>query len=221
MERKKIENNNFRNRKKFFLRRLICLLGILIFILLIIYFIMSSFIKEESYRGIYNKNISSRQIENIKENLNIKEANYTWGIGLKKGNNPKKIVIHHSATEVSKSPEEIHKIHLEKGWSGIGYHFYIKKDGTIYKGREENVIGAHAKGANYNTLGICVEGNFEKDGLKEKQKNSLINLGAYLSLKYPIKDVIMHRDVVDTLCPGSLFPIDTIKQGIINKIKNM
>ncbi len=52
----------------------------------------------------------------------------------------------------------------------------------------------------------------KKEGLNEAQKNSLVKLGTYLSLKYPIKDILPHREVVDTLCPGTLFPMDNIKK---------
>ncbi len=184
------------------------------------YFVYSSFSKEESYREMFDSKVSKSQLETFEKELDIHEVDYKWGEGLKEGNHPKKLVIHHSATNRPESPEEIHKMHLNRGWSGIGYHFYIRKDGTIYRGRPENVIGSHAKGGNYNTLGICVEGNFEKNGLNEAQKNSLIKLSTYLSLKYPIKDIIPHRDVTDTLCPGSLFPLESIKSSIIEKIKS-
>lgn len=184
------------------------------------YFVYSSFSKEESYREMFDSKVSKSQLETFEKELDIHEVDYKWGDGLKEGNHPKKLVIHHSATNRPESPEEIHKMHLNRGWSGIGYHFYIRKDGTIYRGRPENVIGSHAKGGNYNTLGICVEGNFEKNGLNEAQKISLINLSTYLSLKYPIKNIIPHRDVTDTLCPGSFFPLESVKNSIIEKIKS-
>ena len=222
MEHTKIKNINLsKRRKKIFRRRLIFLISIILIIGGSIFFVFSKMNKDESYRDAYKKNISSRELEKMRQELDIKEVNYKWGSGLKKGNSPKRLIIHHSATDSPETPEDIHKFHLDNGWSGIGYHFYIREDGTIYKGRDENVIGAHAKNANYNTLGICIEGNFEKEGLNEAQKNSLVKLGTYLSLKYPIKDILPHREVVDTLCPGTLFPMDNIKSSIIEEIKNM
>lgn len=220
-----MQNSDFKEqaltkkRRKFLIRRIIFFLCLIIALILFMNFMLSLLVKEDSYRGIYKKSISERELKEMEKSLNIREVKYNWAEGLKEGNMPKRLIIHHSATENEESPEEIHKFHLEKGWSGIGYHFYIRKDGTIYRGRDENFIGSHAKTANYNTLGICLEGNFEKEGLKEEQKKSLINLGFYLSLKYPIKDILPHRDVVDTLCPGSLFPLETIKNEIINYIK--
>lgn len=222
MDKRKIKNGNSLERRKKILRRMIIFfLGIISFLGIIIFFAFSIIGREESYRDLYNKSLSKRELEKMRIDLNVQDVEYKWGNELKKGNSPKRLIIHHSATDSPETPEAIHKFHLQNGWSGIGYHFYIREDGTIYKGRDENIIGAHAKNANYNTLGICVEGNFEKEGLDEAQRNSLIKLGTYLSLKYPIKDIIPHRDVVDTLCPGSLFPMDNIKNSIIEEIKKM
>lgn len=71
------------------------------------------------------------------------------------------VVFHHSACHGS--VEDIHRMHLANGWSGIGYHIYIRLDGKVYKGRPIDMIGAHASGVNYNTIGVCCEGNFEKN----------------------------------------------------------
>lgn len=55
------------------------------------------------------------------------------------------IVLHHSGVTVLQSVEVIHNYHKNSnGWSGIGYHFYVRKDGKIYRGRPENTVGAHA-----------------------------------------------------------------------------
>lgn len=216
----KVRNNKVRRRRKK-IRRITSIMVICFIIVTACYAIFSFFNKEDSYRGFYNKSFSKSRLNDMREELNIQEVDYQWGKGLKKGNNPKRLIIHHSATNSPETPEAIHKFHLENGWSGIGYHFYIREDGTIYTGRDENIIGAHARNANYNTLGICLEGNFEKKGLNETQRDSLIRLGTYLSLKYPIRDIIPHRSVTDTLCPGTLFPIDNIKRSIIEEIKNI
>lgn len=216
----KVKNKKARRRRKR-VRRVMTLALIGFIIVTTCYALFSFLNKEDSYRGFYNKSFSKREVNIMKDELNIQEVNYEWGAGLKNGNNPKRLIIHHSATNAPETPEAIHKFHLENGWSGIGYHFYIREDGTIYRGRDENVIGAHASNGNYNTLGICIEGNFEEKGLNEAQRNSLIKLGTYLSLKYPIRDIIPHRSVTDTLCPGTLFPIDDIKSSIIEEIKNI
>ncbi len=74
------------------------------------------------------------------------------------------IVIHHVAIPSGDiSSQAIHKAHLKNGWAGIGYHFVIRKDGTIERGRPLSVVGAHAQGDNLHTIGICMAGNFEKE----------------------------------------------------------
>lgn len=71
-----------------------------------------------------------------------------------------KIVVHCSATPDGRDVDAatIHEWHSNRGWSGIGYHYVIKRDGTIENGRPEYWTGAHAKGHNKGSLGICMIG---------------------------------------------------------------
>ena len=116
------------------------------------------------------------------------------------------IVLHHSGVTVKQSVETIHNYHKNtNGWSGIGYHFYIRKDGTIYRGRPENTVGAHAVGANYNSVGICFEGNFSKEKMSEVQIKAGQELVAYLKGKYKISIIKGHRDVDNSECPRKRF----------------
>jgi N-acetylmuramoyl-L-alanine amidase len=63
---------------------------------------------------------------------------------------------------VAFSYEDCFKLHVEGNkWKDIGYHFYITRDGEIHPGRAPNVVGAHVKGRNQNSIGICYEG-YEK-----------------------------------------------------------
>ena len=121
-------------------------------------------------------------------------------------NRPKtdKIVIHHTGnpTDDNLSAIAIHSSHQAQGWSGIGYHYYIRKNGQIYSGRPQWAVGSHCKGLNASSLGICLEGNFEKEKPSEEQLNSLRWLVKYLSGLFPIKNVYGHRDINATLCPG-------------------
>ena len=67
------------------------------------------------------------------------------------------IILHH-ADAVSCSVEDIHRWHLERGWLGIGYQYFIRKDGSIWRGRPEDWVGAHAGNpANTFSIGICFE----------------------------------------------------------------
>ena len=124
-------------------------------------------------------------------------------------NTTEQIVLHHSGVTVRQSVEVIHNYHKNtNSWSGIGYHFYIRTTGEIYRGRPENTVGAHAVGANYNSIGICFEGNFSKEKMGEKQIKAGQELIAYLKEKYGISKVVGHRDIDNSECPGKDFPMD-------------
>ncbi|NFV48472.1 N-acetylmuramoyl-L-alanine amidase, partial [Clostridium botulinum] len=117
--------------------------------------------------------------------------------------------------------EDIHRCHKENGWSGIGYHFFVRKDGSIYKGRPEGVLGSHCKGHNQNSLGICAEGDYMKEFMPQTQKNAIINLCKYLCNKYGITDVRGHKEApYSTNCPGTNYPLQEIKQAINGKAYN-
>ena len=103
--------------------------------------------------------------------MNIIETNLSFGTMSKRASTYR-IVLHHAA--MNGSVEDIHRVHKNKGWAGIGYHFYVRKDGSIYRGRPEYAIGAHASGSNYNSLGICAEGNFENETMSDAQNLSII-----------------------------------------------
>ena len=118
------------------------------------------------------------------------------------------IVIHHTGNPVDDdlSAEQIHVSHQAQGWAGIGYHYVIRKDGTIERGRPENCIGAHAIGNNGKSIGIHICGNFEIAEPTEAQLNSLPVLIADICKRYGLiaaKNVIVgHRDLDNTACPG-------------------
>lgn len=173
-----------------------------------------------SYRDIYNVKIIKEEIENMYDNLDIHYLRYEWIEEVDKGNEPTILVYHHTAIK-NISPEDIDKLHKNKGWKGIGYHYYIRKDGTIYKGREDEDEGSHVKGYNKESIGICVEGNFEEEYLSIEQINALKKLSVYICLKYNIKDILPHKELGNTLCPGKNFPLKEIKNDVIRDIKNI
>ena len=86
--------------------------------------------------------------------MNIIETNFNWNGGFTQRSSTSQIILHH-ADAITCTVEDIHRWHLNNGWTGIGYHYFVRKDGTIYRGRPENAIGAHALGANGNSIGIC------------------------------------------------------------------
>lgn len=111
------------------------------------------------------------------------------------------IVLHCSATIEGHDIDIklIDEWHRKRGWRKVGYHYVIKLDGTIQKGRAESEIGAHVKGHNSDTIGICYIGGLDK-GLKPKdtrteaQKQSLLSLIKGLKLRYPDAIILGHRD---------------------------
>lgn len=132
-----------------------------------------------------------------------------------------RIILHHADAK-SCSAEDIHKWHLNNGWSGAGYHFLVRKDGEIYRLRPEDKVGAHAYSSNYNSIGICFEGNYMEEDMPETQKEAGKELVAYLKGKYGITTVQRHKDVCATSCPGDNFPFEEIansekKEEVISK----
>lgn len=140
----------------------------------------------------------------------------------------KYIVIHHTATSTG-SVESIHQTHLArldadgKPWRGIGYHFVIGNghgmpDGHIeatFRWRDQ-IDGAHAGDATYNTqgIGVCLIGNFEQDPPTEAQLEALATLTRSLTAEYdiPPQNIKGHCDVKSTACPGRYFPMQELTQ---------
>lgn len=126
------------------------------------------------------------------------------------------LVIHHTALD-DMSVADIHELHLTKGWAGIAYHKIILADGSIKEGRPEQMIGAHALGANPHSIGIVVDGDFENKLPTDEQMNSLVKLVQELMIKYhiPLDRVVPHRDVTEgTDCPGKMFPWKELMQRL-------
>jgi len=122
----------------------------------------------------------------------------------KRAGKPPGIVFHHAAASVA-SPDDINRGHIARGMNGIGYHFYVRKDGSIHMGRPEWATGAHCLG--YNAwLGICAEGNYQTDTMPKAQLESLRWLRRYLHAKYPALKDRRHSDLNSTACPGSRYP---------------
>lgn len=120
----------------------------------------------------------------------------------KEGNPPvTKIVLHHIAAR-SMTVEQIHNIHLKNGWAGIGYHFYIRKDGTIYEGRPLEYIGSHCLGQNSISIGVALEGDFRYEKPTDKQITAAKQVIKDIIKVYPkIKRVYNHKDLYPTACP--------------------
>lgn len=119
-----------------------------------------------------------------------------------------KIIIHCSATKASQDigAFQIDECHKKLGWSGIGYHFVIRRSGEIEKGRDIAVTGAHCKGQNKNSIGICLVGGIDENGksennFTESQFQSLRELVAELKQQYPNTSVHGHNEFAPKDCP--------------------
>jgi len=121
------------------------------------------------------------------------------------------IVIHCADTPEGRdiSTDEIKRWHMEeRGWSDIGYHYVVELDGKICKGRPEEVAGAHARGYNSTSIGVCYVGGADKDGnakdtRTESQKQSLDTLLEGLLVNYPDAQIVGHRDLDNgKACPS-------------------
>lgn len=142
------------------------------------------------------------------DKLNIIEPNYTWNGALTKRTTTDRIILHHAAG--NGTAESIHKYHVSLGWKGIAYHYYVRKDGTIYRGRPEDTVGGHTSGYNSRSIGICAEGNFETDVMSDAQRDAIRALVLDIRTRYPDTQTIKHKDVAATACPGKNYPFDYI-----------
>lgn len=144
--------------------------------------------------------------------MKINEVTYKWNGALTKRRSTVRIILHHAAASKC-TAQQIHSWHLANGWVGIGYHFLVRKDGSVYRGRPEDTVGAHAGNNNYDSIGICFEGNFMTETMGDAQRKAGAELVAYLKDKYGISKVQKHSDVNATGCPGAHFPFAAIAEG--------
>lgn len=122
------------------------------------------------------------------------------------------IVVHYSATygDQNLTVKDIDRMHRDRGWKMVGYHFVIRRDGMIENGRPENTIGAHVGGQNTGKIGICWLGGLNRatgpdkgvDNRTAAQTDALIWLIRDLLKRYPDAKVVGHRDLANTQCPG-------------------
>lgn len=129
--------------------------------------------------------------------------------------NINKIFVHCSATkpDMDIGVDVIREWHTNppskggRGWSDIGYHFVIRRDGTVEDGRPATRQGAHVYGYNKDSIGICLVGGLDIEGNSDAnftfaQYESLVALITNLRAKYGLDiNVYGHRDVASKDCP--------------------
>lgn len=122
------------------------------------------------------------------------------------------IVVHTAATRPSMDigAAEIRRWHLQRGWLDIGYHYVIRRDGTVEEGRPRDAIGAHVSGHNTDSIGICLVGGVSEKDVKVPENNytkaqmeALHGLLETLKTVFPKADIRGHRDFpgVAKACP--------------------
>lgn len=129
------------------------------------------------------------------------------------------IVIHCSATRADRSLtlDDLEMQHRRRGFNGTGYHYYIRKDGTVHLTRPIERIGAHVKGFNSNSVGICYEGGLDGHGCPAdtrtpEQRAALKLLVHQLLETFPGSRVCGHRDLSpDRNGNGEIEPEEWIK----------
>ena len=115
------------------------------------------------------------------------------------------LIIHHSASARTTTVKDIREWHRARGWTDIGYHWVIDGEGHIRQGRPWEQIGAHVKGHNRNSFGVCVVGDNTRPDRRwtQTQAASLGFLVDAVRVFYPKIQVLGHRDTgAATDCPG-------------------
>lgn len=130
------------------------------------------------------------------------------------------IVVHCSATRADRTftEQDLDLCHRRRGFNGTGYHFYIRKNGDIKTTRPVEKVGAHVKGHNASSIGVCYEGGLDSHGRPQNtltpwQQHSLRVLVAVLLKDYPGSRVCGHRDLSpDRNGNGEIEPEEWIKE---------
>lgn len=140
----------------------------------------------------------------------------TWAVMLsqsdsliKSKRNIKEIIVHCTATPEGRpvTIKEITNWHKQRGFSTIGYHYVVMLDGSVQKGRDVNVSGAHCTNHNSISIGVCYVGGCDKnmnakDTRTDEQKRALLDLLKRLRIMYPSAKIYGHRDFANKACPS-------------------
>ena len=118
------------------------------------------------------------------------------------------IIIHCTATPLNMrvTVDDIDHWHKARGWKGIGYHYVVDLDGTVYRGRADHCVGAHCRGHNAHSIGVCYVGGLDAQGRPvdtrtPAQKESLLWLLTALKKQYPDAKIYNHSRFANKACP--------------------
>jgi len=133
------------------------------------------------------------------------------------------IVIHHSASPTSWTLENISDAHSDRGFSlkdgtHCGYHFVVEHSGRVRLGRGVATVGAHCRGFNAHSVGVCLIGSYEgEDSPPEEQWEAAAVLCADLLRQYPNATLYGHKELKATLCPG--FSPDEFREAVYSSLQ--
>lgn len=151
--------------------------------------------------------------------MNITEEAYAWNGALSKRTKPTEyIILHHAAASIC-TVQDVHKWHQNASpdpYIGIGYHYFVRKDGSVYRGRPYDTIGAYTIGYNDRSVGVCAEGNFMSETMPDAQKGAIIELCRELLAIWPDAKVVGHGNCNATACPGANYPLAEIQKGALD-----
>lgn len=115
------------------------------------------------------------------------------------------IAVHCADTksDMDVSKDDLYQWHVtQNGWSDIGYHYFVKFDGSIIPCRDVKYTGAHCKAINDKSLAICLEGGYQGQyNFTQNQLKALRHLIKALKVKYPNAAIVGHNHFDDKACP--------------------
>ena len=118
------------------------------------------------------------------------------------------MILHCTATPEGRpvTVQQVRQWHIQRGFVDIGYHFLVGLDGTIHRGRPIEKAGAHCKGHNAHSIGICYVGGLDRQGKPKDtrtpaQKAALLSLLKELKKQYPKATIHGHREFANKACP--------------------
>jgi N-acetyl-anhydromuramyl-L-alanine amidase AmpD len=130
---------------------------------------------------------------------------------------------------------DITRWHVARGWATIGYHYVVRRDGTVETGRPVTQQGSHVRGLNHRSIGICLSGNHDVAPMTAKQRAALLDLLKTLCRRYklPASAVLGHKEVntlvaagkLDKIyatsksCPGRYVDMRAIRQELAEMLK--
>lgn len=135
--------------------------------------------------------------------MKIINSNISFNGSKAGGNNPKEIIVHHSEHSTA-NVYDIDRWHKDRGWCGIGYQYFIDKQGNIYTGRPENWTGTHCIDHNTKSIGICLQGRLQVESVTDAQYQSLLWLIKDIQNRHGNMPVYGHKELNPTDCPGNL-----------------